>query len=64
VTRTDSTRTAAVDPDYYWRPMPSCPLGTKVQLLGQGGVAAYGKWNGKDNFWMGWAPLPKIRRDT
>lgn len=64
MTRTDSTRTAAVDPDYYWRPMSSCPVGSKVQLLGQGGVAAYGKWNGKDNFWQGWAPLPKIRKDT
>lgn len=63
LTRTDSTHTAAVDPDYYWRPMSTCPVGSKVQLLNAGGVAVYGKWNGKDNFWQGWAPLPKIRRE-
>lgn len=56
----DSTKTAAVDREYYWRPMTSCPVGSKVQLLGASGVAAYGKWSGKDNFWRGWAPLPKV----
>lgn len=63
MTRTDSTRTAAVDPDYYWRPMSTCPVGSKVQLLNAGGVAVYGRWNGKETHWQGWAPLPKIRRD-
>lgn len=54
----DSTRTATVDPDYYWRPMRTCPIGSKVQLLNKGGVAAYGKWGGKEDYWLGWAPLP------
>ena len=31
-------RTVAVDPDYCWQPMGTCPLGVKVQLLGGGGV--------------------------
>ena len=51
--------TPVFDPDYFWRPMATCPLGVKVQLLGQGGVAIYGSHNGKDPFWTGWAPLPK-----
>jgi len=54
-------RTVAVDPDYYWRPMGECPLGVKVQLLGAGGVAAYGHYLRGDSFWQGWAPLPKTR---
>jgi hypothetical protein len=53
----------AVDHDYFWLPMESCPRGVKVQLLGQGGVATYGEFNGKDPFWRGWAPLPKERRN-
>lgn len=55
----DSTKEAVVDPDYYWRSMDTCPLGSKVQLLNPGGVAAYGKWAGKEDCWLGWAPLPK-----
>lgn len=55
-------RTVAVDPDYYWQPMASCPRSVKVQLLGAGGVATYGIYIESDNFWIGWAPLPKIPR--
>lgn len=54
----DSTRAAIVDPNYHWQPMSTCPIGSKVQLLNKGGVAAYGKWNGKEAYWLGWAPLP------
>lgn len=54
----------AVDPEYFWQPMGSCPLNTKVQLLNPGKVAVYGKWNGKDNFWIGWAPLPKLKKES
>ena len=38
-----------------------CPRGVKVQLLGKSGVAVYGQWNGADDFWVAWAPLPKRR---
>jgi hypothetical protein len=55
----DDTGAAAVDQDYFWQPMSTCPRGVKVQLLGAGGVATYGQWNGKDSFWQGWAPVPK-----
>lgn len=60
--RLDSSRQAAVDGGYHWRPMESCPRGVKVQLLGAGGVASYGSWDGKNDFWRGWAPLPKVRK--
>lgn len=52
----------AVDIDYYWQPMSTCPRGVKVQLLNAGGVAVYGRFNGKDDHWQGWAPVPKKRR--
>ena len=43
-------RSVAVDPDYYWQPMATCPLGCKVQLLGAGGVATYGQCARSDTF--------------
>lgn len=54
-----SDRAAAVDQSYFWQPMDTCPRSAKVQLLGRGGVAVYGQFNGSDPFWVGWAPLPK-----
>ena len=54
----DGSGKAAVDKDYFWRPISECPRGVKVQLLGKGGVAAYGIWNGRDPFFTHWAPLP------
>lgn len=53
-------KAAAVDQTYYWRPMTTCPVSAKVQLLGRGGVAVYGSWDGKADWWRGWAPLPKV----
>lgn len=52
---------AAVDQDYFWQPMSTCPLSTKVQLLGAGGVAVYSQYARGDAFWQGWAPLPRKR---
>jgi hypothetical protein len=50
----------AVATDYYWLPINEfTPRGVKVQLLGQGGVAVYGAWDGRSSFWTHWAPLPK-----
>lgn len=57
--KVSNEKAVAVATDYYWLPMDTCPQGVKVQLLGQGGVATYGEWNGKATFWQGWAPLPK-----
>ena len=53
----------AVALDYYWQPMSTCPMSVKVQLLGKGGVAQYGMYFNKDDFWIGWAPLPKIKKE-
>lgn len=48
----------AVDQTYYWQPIATCPHSVKVQLLSRYGVATYGAYYGKDDFWIGWAPLP------
>jgi len=58
-TTLNTDQTVAIDRDYHWRPMVNCPHSVKVQLLGKGGVAIYGIYNGNDQFWEGWAPLPK-----
>ena len=60
----NTDKTAAVAVDYYWLPInKDTPRGVKIQLLGLGGVAAYGVWDGKSRFWSHWAPLPKKPRD-
>jgi hypothetical protein len=57
-------KTVAVSVDYFWQPISTCPTGVKVQLLGKGGVAAYGTWNGKDSFYTHWAPVPRRAPDA
>ena len=59
MTHFNSTRTVAVADDYEWQRMNTCPVNVKVQLIGKGGVAVYGQWDGKEPFWIGWAPAPK-----
>lgn len=59
-----SDGSTAVDLDYYWRPMETCPLSAKVQLLGGGGVAVYSTYDGKTTWWRGWAPLPKRLKES
>jgi hypothetical protein len=54
-----SDRAAAVDQDYFWRPLHTCPLSAKVQLLTEGGVAVYGQYSPGFGGYLGWAPLPK-----
>lgn len=55
----NSDQTVAVATGVYWEEdMATCPRGAKVQLLGQGGVAAYGNYHG-DPFWKKWAPVPR-----
>lgn len=60
----NNDKTAVVSDEYYWQPMSTCPLALRVLLLGQGGVATVSHWNGKEAFWRGWAPLPKVRKQT
>lgn len=58
-------KSVAVATDYFWIPIDhSTPHGVKLQLLGQGGVAIYGNWDGKNTFFTHWAPLPKIPKET
>lgn len=60
--RLDSTKEAMVDPDYRWRPIDDAPLGVKIQLLQQGGVAIHGSLTARDRssgHYLGWTPLPK-----
>lgn len=54
------TKEVAVDQEYFYLPMYTCPIGVKVLLLNPGKVATLGVYNGKDK-WLGWAPLPKIK---
>ncbi len=64
MTHTTSTDgKVAVAVEYYWQPIESCPHSVKVQLLGAGGVSTYGVYHGKDPFWVGWAPLPRIPKE-
>ncbi len=51
-------QTVAIDSTYHWQKMETCPRGVRVQLLGNGGVATYGVYNGDRSFWRMWAPLP------
>lgn len=63
MTQIDSTGAAAVDRNYFWQPIATCPTGVKVQLLGAGGVAMYGQYNRRDEFYTHWAPLPKLNKE-
>lgn len=53
-------KTVAVSNDTFFDEgdMSKCPRGVKVQLLGKGGVATYGEYDG-DSFWIGWCPVPR-----
>lgn len=59
MTHLNSDKTVAVSDDYEWQRMSCCPRGVKVMLIGQGGVASIGNFDGKDSFWIGWFPIPK-----
>lgn len=56
-------QTVAVATDVFWNEdMSTCPRGCKVQLLGEGGVALYGSYDGKEPFLKKWAPVPRNRQ--
>jgi hypothetical protein len=61
----DDTRSAAVDREYHWRPIATCPSGVKVQLINRRyGVAVYGTYTRKDCWWTHWAPLPVFNKES
>lgn len=53
----NNARNTAVSSEAEFLPMSSCPRGVKVILLGAGGVATIGQYDGKDPFWKGWHPM-------
>jgi hypothetical protein len=55
---TNRDGTVAVDLEYHWQPMSTCPINRKVQLKGRNGLAGHGNWNGKDRWYVGWTPCP------
>lgn len=61
----NAAKTVAVDREYYWQPIDTCPTGVKVQLVNKGyGVAVYGQYRPKEKFWTHWAPLPVFRKEN
>jgi hypothetical protein len=55
----NTDRTAAVSNDAFWNEdMAACPRSTKILLLGRGGVALLGQYDG-DPFYVGWFALPR-----
>ena len=60
----NNERSVAVALDYYWMPVgPDTPRGVKLQLLGRGGVATHGLWDGRSTFWTHWTPLPRMPKN-
>lgn len=57
---TSGTARVAVDPEYFYQHMETCPRGVEVQLLTRWGRAVTGLWDGKDKQFIGWAARPKI----
>jgi hypothetical protein len=51
---------AVTDAELMFRSMSDCPTGPKVLLLNKAGIASTGWWDGKDGWYVGWFPLPKI----
>lgn len=59
--KVSSDGAAVVDAEYFWRPIATCPVGRKVQLINKKmGCATYGVYKKSDTYWTHWAPLPKF----
>jgi hypothetical protein len=55
-----SSSDVAVDQEYFWQALHTCPANVKVQLLTQDGIALYGTYSkGWKTAFIAWAPLPK-----
>ena len=52
--------TTAVDPNYYWQDLSTCPRGVSVWLLTRYGKPIDGQWDGQDKNVVAWCPKPKI----
>jgi hypothetical protein len=58
-----TNKDAVTDPGLMFRSMEGCPTGPKVLLLNTAGIAQTGWWDGKDTWYVGWYPLPKIPQE-
>jgi len=54
------TDNAQTDSTLFFRTMDTCPINKKVQLLNKAGIATTGWWDGKEKWYIGWFPIPKI----
>lgn len=54
-----SDGTTAVDTNYFFQSLETCPRGVGVQLLTIYGKAIDGQWTGQKDV-VGWAPYPKV----
>ena len=61
--RLSSDREAIVH-QYPFMSMDTCPIYSKVTLLTIGKVAVIGEWDGKDESFEGWFPLPCITKES
>jgi hypothetical protein len=55
-----TNKDAITDPESFFRSMNDCPAGPKVLLLNKAGIGQTGWWDGKDQWYVGWHPMPKI----
>lgn len=54
------TDNAQTDASLLFSTMDTCPINKKVLLLNKAGIATTGWWDGTDNWFIGWFPIPKI----
>lgn len=60
----NSDQKVAVSNEVFWQKVDiNTPRGVKLQLLGIGGVAVYGTYDGKSRFWTHWAPVPRMPKE-
>ena len=54
-----SDKTTAVDPNYYWQSLETCPRGVSVWLFTRYGKPIDGQYTGQKDI-VGWCPKPKV----
>lgn len=58
---TEPAKPYIVDQAYFWRPIATAPLGSKIQLLTLGMVAVHGVVSERNRSdYLGWTPLPNV----
>lgn len=58
---TEPAKPYIVDQAYYWRPIETAPLGSKIQLLTLGMAAVHGVVSERNRAdYLGWTPLPNV----